>query len=391
MTTQRGSRAFSRIQFVIASLLLAVASPLALALSVEVEGIAPIADGAPGKARVMAIQDALRQAAMQHSVSVSATTTMSNNTVTGDSARLRANARITNVAVADEWQEDGQYHVLVRAEVEIGEAPAAKTDGARKRIAFLQIGLRDRGAAADLPFIEIEVPRMLRKEMESRLGATGIDASQHLLGNPKQAGYAQPEVPDAGVVTRAAQELGAQFLVTGDVIDTGISDDLVGQSRRIELEFVLYDGISGTALARMRFDERVVGGDQVKVGVSVASREFQESPYGAALNQIVNRAAEGIAAELGQLPFTARVVRANGKKVYIDAGSAARVRVGDMLLAYKVEGASTVDPESGRVLGHAEQPIATLVLRSVQPQFSIGEVETDQVSLKPGDIVRFAW
>jgi hypothetical protein len=372
-------------------MVLAIASPLALALSVEVEGVAPVGGGAAGKARVMAVQNALQQAAMQHSVSVTATTTMSNNTITGESARLRANARITNVAVVDEWQEDGQYHVLVRAEVELGDGAGARNDGARKRIAFLQVGLRDRGAAADLPFVEIEVPRMLRKEVEHKLGATGVDASQHLLGDPKTSGYAQPEIPAAADVIRAAQELGVQILVAGDIIDTGISDDLVGQSRRIEMEFVIYDGISGTALARMRFDERVLGGDLTKPGVAVASKEFQESPYGAALRQIVARAADAISAELGQLPFTARVVRSNGKKVYIDAGSAARVRVGDMLLAYKVEETVTTDPASGRALGRAEQPVATLVLRSVQPQFSIGEVETDQVSLQPGDLVRFAW
>lgn len=393
MIPERSTSVILRFRRFIALATFTLLSPIAFALSIEVEGIAPITDEAPGKARVMAVQNAIRQAAMQHSVDVSTTTTMSDHVVVGDSARLRSNARITNVTVADEWQEDGQFHVLVRAEIESDQAASGGSNGtgARKRVAFLQVTLRDRGAAADLPSIEIEIPRMLRKQMESKFGAIGIDASQHVLGRPDQSALERSDVPDTALVARVAQELGAQFLVTGDIIDTGITDDLVGQSRRFEMEFQVYDGISGSLLARLRYDERIVGGERSPPGLSVASSEFLKSAYGTAVKHVTQRAASGISAELDRLPFTARVVRANGKKIYIDAGSVARVRVGDMLLAYTVEEAATRDPRSGRTLGNAEQPVATLVLRSVQPQFSIGELETEQVSLKPGDMVRFAW
>ncbi len=386
MTTQTFFTRMRHSLLALGSLLLIDAGTAALALTVEVEGTAPISDGAPGKARVMAVQNALQQAAMQYSVSISASTTMNNGTVTGDSARMRTTARITNATVADEWQEDGVYHVLVRADVDNNNGTGNGPDGARRRVAFLQATLRDRGAASDLPTVEIELPRMLRKEVERSLGAIGVDASQYLLGNGNQS-----ETPEPGIVMRTAQDLGVQFLVTMDIIDTGITDDMVGQSRRIEIEFVVYDGVSGTVLSRSRFDEHVIGTDRLKSGVSVASKEFQNSPYGKSMKQIVQHAADKISADVGQLPFTANIVRTNGKKVFIDAGSAARMRVGDMLLAFRVESTSTNDPKSGRSLGNAEQPIATLVIRTVQPQFSIGEVETDQVTLKPGDLVRFAW
>jgi len=65
--------------------------------------------------------------------------------------------------------------------------------------------------------------------------------------------------------------------------------------------------------------------------------------------------------------------------------------VGDVLLTYRVGDEPMADPASGRFLGFAEQPFATLVVKSVQPQFAVGELETDQVQIKPGDIVRFGW
>lgn len=372
-------------------ILFALASPAALALSVEAEGTAPVVDGAPGKARIAAIQNAILQAAMQNSVEISAATTLSNHTVTGDSARLRSAGRVTNVSVADEWTEDGILHVLIRAEVEASRAVDTAKNDYRKKVAFMQLLVRDRSAAADLAYIEMELPRMLRKEMESRHGVIGVDGAQYLLAERSASAVEQNLIPSRALVERVAKELGTQFLVAGTLLDTGVNDELLGKSRRFEMELMLFDGVSGTLLARSRYNENIVGMGLLKPGVSVASAEFQATSYGLVIQQVLQRASSALFAELNRLPFSARVIRSDAKKVYFDAGSTSSVRVGDMLMAYKVSDEPMADPANGRFLGFAEQPIATLVVKSVQPQFAVGELETEQVHIKPGDIVRFGW
>lgn len=373
------------------AVVLELACHSAVALSIEAEGTAPIVDGAQGKARILAIQNAIRQAAMQNSAEVSTATTLSNHAVTGDSARLRSTGRVSNVSVADEWIEDGVLHVLIRAEVGAAQDAGTVKNGYRKKIAFMQLSVRDRTAAADLPYIEMELPRLLRKEMENRYGVIGVDGAQYMLAERAASPVQENAIPGRDMVERVARELGVQFLVAGAILGTGINDEFLGKTRRFEMELMLFDGVSGTMLARSRYNENVTGAGLVKPGVSVAGAEFLETPYGLVIQQMLRRAAGALFADLNQLPFTAHVIRSDAKKVYFDAGSTSSVRVGDMLLAYKVGDEQIADPGNGRFLGFTEQPVATLVVKSVQPQFAVGELETDQVHIKPGDIVRFGW
>jgi len=362
------------------------------ALSIEAEGTAPVTNGAKGKARLSAIQNAIQQAAIQHSSEVSTSSTMANSALTGDSARIRSSGRVSNVGVVEEWEEDGIYHVLIRADITATKPAVGKGDtGYRKKIAFTQMLIRDRSAAADLPYIEVDLPRLLRKEMESRTGIIGVDVTQHVLAETAAATYQQSPVPSRELVERVAKEWGVQFIVSGMIMDVGVTNDTVGTSRRIEIEMMLFDGISGSLLARSRYHDMVVGADWVSGDVKIASSEFLALPYGRAVLQILQRASENLFAEIERLPFTARVIRSDAKRVYFDAGTTAAVRVGDMLLAYKVDEAKVIDPANGNFLGYVEQPVATVVVKSVQPQFAIGELETEQVQLKPGDIIRFGW
>jgi len=91
------------------------------------------------------------------------------------------------------------------------------------------------------------------------------------------------------------------------------------------------------------------------------------------------------------LPFMARVMRATGKSVYLDVGAISDVQVGDVLMSYKL----AEDPEfavsGGEFLGYPEQPATVIVVKKVQPNFSIGELESETPKLNPGDVVRVAW
>jgi hypothetical protein len=94
---------------------------------------------------------------------------------------------------------------------------------------------------------------------------------------------------------------------------------------------------------------------------------------------------------LNRVPFTARVVKAQGNKIYFDVGSMANVTVGDVLMAYRVSAEALQGSTPNMHLGFAESPLASLVVKKVQPLFAVGELETDKLALKAGDVVRFSW
>jgi len=80
---------------------------------------------------------------------------------------------------------------------------------------------------------------------------------------------------------------------------------------------------------------------------------------------MLERQRELVHGDLAPLPFTARVVAVEGDTVTFDAGSTAA--------------------------GYRETPVAALTVRQVQPQFALGELESPQVHLHPGDLIRFGW
>ena len=60
------------------------------------------------------------------------------------------------------------------------------------------------------------------------------------------------------------------------------------------------------------------------------------------------------------------------------------------LMAYQLEN-SVIYDDNGRYLGIKESPMATVTIKTVQPQFSVAELESDEITIQPGDLVRFGW
>ena len=160
-------------------------------------------------------------------------------------------------------------------------------------------------------------------------------------------------------------------------------------NRKIEIEMFVHDGISGARLSRHRFSENVLGVSYFPADtVLFANTDFMRGDYGAALDRILNRQVEMIEKDLGQLPFTARVLKIEGKKVYFNAGATSLVAIGDELMTYKL-GSNALLDRNNRVLGFQETPVATLSVTQIQPQFSIGELEIEGANLIAGDLIRF--
>jgi hypothetical protein len=98
---------------------------------------------------------------------------------------------------------------------------------------------------------------------------------------------------------------------------------------------------------------------------------FKNAPIGKATRQAIEDALKFIVNSMEKLQFTAKIVKCEGKKVYINCGAAMSIIPGVKFLAYSV-GEEFTDPDTGIKLGSDEKLLGTVEVTEVQEKFSVG-------------------
>jgi hypothetical protein len=415
---REGVAVFKTLNFLMIILLGWLAVSVVQAQTVEAEGTAPIS-GAVGVAKRLALQDAIRQALIQANSQVSTTTVVSSRGVISDNVRFTAKGKVTDVVITDEWTDESNYYVKIRAQVpgasSVMAAPtmhqgpvaaaavARVSDGPlhyRRKLAISQFHVLDRSQIHDLPDIETELARELKRRLDADGRVLTVDASQYLLPLGEEGMVSQQRIVGALPPAREpgqlamefAESMGVQFVVSGVIRDMGVTKHLFGtQVRHLEVELFVYDGISGTQVARHRFSDSVQdsGFGEFPTTAPVMNDKFFASPIGHKVDKALNKMVSTLVGDVDTQPFTARVIRSGGSEVYFDAGGLANVKVGDVLNTYQLAQAPVADLPGQRSLGFSETPTATLVVKQVQRLFSVGELDSDTARLAPGDVIRF--
>lgn len=378
------------------SLLLLISALLAFsplhARVVEAEGSASLEGTTPGQAREMALQQAIRQALVQVAAYVDTATMISESELVIDSGSVSAAGLVKDVVVLEEGAANKLYTVRIRAQV-VEERLREPSNAARyrKKVAVTQFQVIDRAQVHDLPAIERTLPRELLRRAENTGAVLAVDATEYLIDPRGRQAYGGIDSSMQENITRIAREVDAQFLVSGVIRDLGERRWLLLKSRQVEIDLELYDGVSGALIARRRINDSVRGGEAFTARAVFGSADFLRTTYGMVLDHVLDDLATGLVDDLNQLPFTARVIRSEGRKVYFNAGATSKVGVGDVLMSYRIGIDPIQDAGNGRFLGLQEQPLATMVVKQVQPLFAVAELEADKIDLKAGDIVRFGW
>jgi len=372
-------------------LLLGMISPIHAKL-VESSGEAVVEKGAKGKARESAIQQAIRQAQLQTLALVDSASVMSGNRIAIDSAKVSAAGLVKDVVVIEEWQEDGIYYVRIRAQV-VDEKLRLPSNAARyrKKLSVTQFEVKDRSQIFDMPMIEVQLARELQRRLENTGLVLAHDGADYLLVESDQHALNGKQVSHQQVVSRVAEQLGSQFVVSGAILDMGVKSGWLRDSRHIVLDVAVHDGLSGALISRHRINERIAGASYMAAGVTFGSVEFLVSHYGKVMDRVLDSLSTRIIDDLSILPFSARVLSVEGRNIMFNAGATSLVGVGDTLMTYQLDSTPTYDDPGGRYLGIKEHPMASMVVKVVQPQFAIAELESDEITITPGDIVRFGW
>lgn len=220
----------------------------------------------------------------------------------------------------------------------------------------------------------------------------------------------EQELGQTGVIkketaAKVGQVLGAQIIVRGVVSEfeqaesgggggIGIGGFRIGgksSNAHVGIDIRLIDATSGQVLTSHNAVGKVESSG-IAVGVSrgivdFGADSFKNAPIGQATRQAIEDAVKFIVDTMETVPFTAKVIKIEGKKIYVNIGSNMNVRSGTKMYAYSL-GEDLVDPDTGLRLGADEKLLGTVEVRDVQSKFSIGYMVSGNGSLKRGDILK---
>jgi len=380
------------------------------ALTVEVVGQAPV-NGAMSHVRQLAMEDAMRKASLRAGAQISSTQLMEHGVIAEDKVKLRSDAQLKNVEVLWEDQLDGLYQIAIRADVSAQAMCPNSTQRYRKAIAVTGFGLANpmQASLGQLQNIEQDLPRVLVNTLNDRGATHALDATRtSLFRDPRRAPSA--ETPQQRLTTSVslATQLGAQYVVSGVVRDLamqgevsdrrpGVTDkwlSLLGveqgnSQRQFVVDVFVHDGLSGAMLFQRSYSTTGSWDLPRQQAVGFASPQFWQTGYGDQVRGLLTSVVDDLDEVLRCQPFMARVVKARGNRLHIEASAGAGIRPGDKFEVYRTGTFYNLDLEPRTELSDMATEV---VVKQVQPQFVVAEMKytAEHLAIQRDDMV-IAW
>lgn len=221
----------------------------------------------------------------------------------------------------------------------------------------------------------------------------------------------EQQLGQTGAVTaqsaaQVGQLMGVELAIIGSVTEFGYKKSNVGgflKKKGLGLGIQTASAVVGIDVRFINTNTgEIIAADNVrkeetKKGLRVDTRQvsfknknaFDESLVGKATRNAIGHIMSKLDSQMGSLPWQAKIVKASGNIVYINAGSEAGVMVGDVLEIYS-KGEELIDPDTGLSLGAEETKVGEIEVTDN----SIGTGKASKciiktgVGFKPGDLVR---
>jgi hypothetical protein len=363
------------------------------AQEVVVEGQAPIRNGDMGQARDLALQRALGLAAASGSARISSVAQSQPGSMQ-DSVRVAASACTKGSRIVGESVSGGQLTLNV----------AVTLDPAPDCVPQCQAGYTNKVAVTG---IALEFPQQLgHKETSTLAYVTAVELARKLkqqnrllvdhaetvfpYSSPDRAPepFLLPGDKETRFVTLAKARR-AQYVVSGVYRDFGIRQETFGAKRTMAIDIFVHDGANGGLLAQRRFSRTASGNVLLRDTPAIGSDVFYATDLGRVWGELLNEVAVWTSNTTACLPFIARVLKVEGRQIFLDMGAEYGVAVGNSLRTHRWK-EPPVTTQAGVLLGQEKTLGVNLVLMSVYPGFSIAEVAEagfDALKAKSGDLL----
>lgn len=362
--------------------------PPSAAEEVIAEGRALIENGDVFSARELALRRAVARAVESQGAVVNAQTTIAPG-VALESAQVRATGCLTQTLPVGETVQGNEIAVSVKVAIaHDGACTPACQKSMRNKISVTafamefpeQLGSQERGSVASLTALELARFINHRQTLPAVFD-TNFFPYVSPARAPTQWGSGKGRALSTAYF---AHQQSAQYVLGGVYRDFGTG----WRRRRIEIEAFLHDGANGAVLAQRKFSRIAKGNVLLGNSGPIGSPEFYADDLGKAWGAIYAEIAAWVEASANCLPFIARVVGVKDKQIQIDAGAESGISAGDTMSLHQWK-EPPIRKESNEVLGREKFVRATVRIRAVYPNFSIGELIEAPPSLvvAPGDVL----
>lgn len=226
-------------------------------------------------------------------------------------------------------------------------------------------------------FILIERAELDRLLTEQKLGLTGA--------------------VDPATAAQMGKILGAAAMIVGSVSQFGVktegSDLLITASKRQIAEATVDARIIDVETARILHAETGSGEARTTSGTFLglgSSASYDEALEGKALRAAITGLAEGIVAQLAEIPWRCHVADVEGGDIYLDAGARSGLQIGQLLEVARL-GAEIKSPDTGVVIGRREKSLGTAkVVKYFAQDGAIAQMQGSGAAPARGDVCRLA-
>ncbi|MCP4596019.1 MAG: hypothetical protein GY843_06020 [Neptuniibacter sp.] len=379
---------------------------------VEAEGRAIIENNDLAAAREAAILDATQQASMHAAVFISSNQVVRDGILEIDNMEISTLGQVSNIQVLDEKVIGNILHVRIIADVLIDTGcKNGVTNKYVKSLALAAFPLENLGQAklGNLHDAPLAFPRQLTQLFNQSKTLTALNAGRiNFYPDPSLAATSQLSDGALSSMLSNIKKMDVNYVVSGVIKDMSIVDpstynednyfvDLYNRSkylnqkplrnlRAFTIDLFVHDGFSGNLVMQKSYQTAGLWDLDPSIKTGFSSTSFAQEDYGQKIQelqqQIVNDLTENLLCE----PFTARITNSQDKTIWISAGSAQGVKIGDKLTVYRRSTFYTPDMRPQTQLMNTQQ---TLVIKDVQNSFASGQIKgaVEQFNIRPGDLV----
>jgi curli biogenesis system outer membrane secretion channel CsgG len=203
---------------------------------------------------------------------------------------------------------------------------------------------------------------------------------------------------------RVGEVLGAQVLVKGAVTEfiekesggaggiviSGIGIGGKTNTGHVAIDMRLIDATTGQILQSHRAEGQIkstgIGGIAFFKGVVFGGTTFKKTALGQATRASVKDAVRFVVENMEDQAWQGRVVKVDGGKIYINAGSNMNIS-NDMVFTVYAKGEELIDPDTGLSLGSTMSRSGTVRVIQVADKFSVAQT-IEGSGFKTGDILK---
>lgn len=194
----------------------------------------------------------------------------------------------------------------------------------------------------------------------------------------------------SAVVYGSVSAFGYMASDTGGSIPGKIGGAFSKTTARVSIDVRMIDTNTGEIILADTADK-----EKSQMGLKLSTQDFSfghegkfdETLVGKATRQAIEELVDKITESLQDVPWTGRIVKASGPKVYLNAGSETGVTAGMEFSVYSM-GEELIDPVTGLSLGAEEDYVGRIKADEVKEKYAICAI-VDGEGFDAGQVVRY--